>query len=353
MINFILNEVGTILQSKFRFIPILIGDFALEKRLNKSLNANEIILLIPEVYLNKNWRFINNTLLSRSFVESSSHKHSLCRNGITVSFFAIDDFVNMTGITTKKLPREFSTFTYFLPDLTQFVTFYKKLLPKLPDNADEINYRINLLIEAIKTQTIKNTKKILKGICDSEHLTHDYTHYIRIAHTCKKLSGELGADEFICVMSALLIDVNTIPTIKSCRYKVERLLKKEVITDTDINAIISAIDEVKSDKRCKTKEAKCLSDACNLDYIGAVGIALNFAECGKKQLPMYPLDTIPVNNTEDEFREPRDTLEQISFIKSKFKKMFYTETANNIAIDRMDFMQDFLYRFYDECDGLL
>lgn len=353
MINCILNEIGMALQTKFRFIPILIGDLALEKRANITLNAKEIKLLIPEVYLDKNWKYLKSLMISRSFEESDTSVHSFCRNEITVTFSLIDDFVNLTGIPTKKIPRETSLFTYFLPSLPQLIAYYTVLLNSETDNSADIKFRIDLLNSKLQAKTIENTKKIIRDVCDTVHLPHDYTHYIRVLDSCRKLSNEFDADEYICVMAALLFDVDTISSAKNSKYKIEKLLKNQSLADYDFEAITSVIEQVKSGRRCKSKESKCLSDAINLDCFGAVGLALTFAEYGKKKLPMYPLDALPVNNSDDEFRESRDALEHLTFLKQNFKKMFYSDAAKKIAEDRLQFMQNFLYRFYDECEGLL
>lgn len=353
MINYILNEVGTAIQSKFRFIPILIDDLAVEKRIGKFLNAKEIKLLIPEVYLDKNWKYLKSLMLSRSFELSNTADHAFYRNGITVSFALIDDFVNLTGISTKKLPRENTLFTYFLPNAEQLITYFTALEKSEPGNTVDIQYRIDLLKSELKAQTIVNTKKIIKNICDTVHLPHDYTHYIRVSISCRKLSQEFSANEYICVMAALLYDIDTISSAKSSKYKIEKLLKNEAVSEGEINYITSVIKEVKSKERCRSKDAKCLSDAVNLDYCGAVGLAEIFAEYGAKRLPMYPLDDIPINASEDEFHKCRDALENITLIKQRCKKTFYSDYAKNIAKDRLEFMQSFLYRFYDECEGYL
>ncbi len=353
MINHILNEVGMAIQHRFRFIPILTGDLALQKRLNINLNANEITLLIPEIYLDKHWQRINALMISRSFSENNSKNHSFYRNGITVSFSSIENFVSMTGISTKKLPREFSTFTYYLPDLSHFYTYYKILLNSSTDDVENIKQRIDLVTKALKEQAVNNTKHTIKNICENEHLPYDYTHYVRVSDMCRKLSGETGANEFVCVLSALIYDIDSLSTGNTRKYQIDKLLKNEFVAEEEIITIINTIDEVKSKKSCKAKEAKCLSDSINLDYFGAVGIAMSFAECGKKQLPMYPIDSLPVNTKEDMFRESRDTLEHIYLLTHNYRKMFYSETAKKIAKDRMDFMQVFLYRFYDECEEML
>lgn len=353
MINHIFNEVGMAIQHRFRFIPILAGDFALQKRLNITNNANEIRMLIPDIYLDKHWQRICNLMILRSFTENTSMIHSFSRNGITVSFASIEEFVNMTGISTKKLPREFSTFTYYLPDLSQFLTYYNLLLSASTNDAEKTKQNIEEISNALKLQTIKKIKTVIKNICETEHLPKDYTHYVRVSDMSRKLAGELGANEFVCVLSALLYDVNTLNTGNGCKYQIDKLLKNEFVSEDELRAIVNTIDEVRYKNRCKTMESKCLSDACNLDYFGAVGIAITFAEYGKKQLPMYPLDFLPVNTKEDVFSEGRDTLEHFYSLMQNYRKMFYSETAKKMVKDRIEFMQDFLYRFYDECEGIL
>lgn len=341
-------EVAMAIHEKFRIIPMLYGSLGLEQRLNINFDENEIDILVPERYLTKYWEKLYDLMIKIGFQPYDLYNHSFVRCEFIVNFSAMENVLELLGISKSKIPLEKSLTDYYLLDAENYLKVYKMM----DDHSEHIE-KINAIENKLKNDEIHKIKSFVQKLCETEHLTNDYTHYVRVSNMAAKLAGSVGANDYVCALSALLYDLDSIKSDNKKNYTIDKLLKKEFVTADELGMIKTAVAELKSKDKPKSKEGKCLSDAYNLDFLGAVGIAMGFIQNAKKDLPMYPLDTIPVSVVDDEYRESRDALEHFAMLNSRYKNMFYTNLAKSIANKRVEYMQSFLYQFYDECDCLL
>lgn len=64
------------LNKKFNIIPLLFGSLGLEQRLHTNLSADDIDILIPEVYLFEKWNAIVTVMNDNGYALYDMHEHA-------------------------------------------------------------------------------------------------------------------------------------------------------------------------------------------------------------------------------------------------------------------------------------
>jgi uncharacterized protein len=107
-----------------------------------------------------------------------------------------------------------------------------------------------------------------------------------------------------------------------------------------------------------TKEGKVLQDADRLEALGAIGIARCFATGSQLGQEIHNPNNPPIlDQTEEEFKkqytgERKNTTINHFYEKIlKVKDLMNTETGKKIAEKRHKYVQEFLDRFFKECEG--
>ncbi len=130
----------------------------------------------------------------------------------------------------------------------------------------------------------------------------------------------------------------------------KRILAEYDATETEIEAIQHCIraHRFSNDIEPETIEAKLLSDADNLDALGAVGIARNFCFSGVLGQTLHDPD-LPI--------EADDTTSGATGINHFHKKILrlpermYTDAGRRMAEERSTFVEEFIARFEREVPG--
>ena len=210
-------------------------------------------------------------------------------------------------------------------------------------------------------QVIENAKKYVKELFEKEYSGHDYFHTLRVYQLAKEIAIKEDANAEITELVALLHDVDDIklsPTThknkdNARKFLIENNIQKEVvdlICDNISEISYKGVDTIPG----KTIEARIVQDADRLDALGALGIARAFAYGGHHQRVMYDPDIKPcLNMTEEEYRKHVSTTINHFYEKLfNLKKLMNTKTAKEMAIDRENYMKEYLTRFIDEWNGL-
>lgn len=95
-------------------------------------------------------------------------------------------------------------------------------------------------------------------------------------------------------------------------------------------------------------EAKVLSDADNLDALGASGIARTFTYGGEHESVIADPE-LPAE--QDESEEGETSLNHLEKKILNLKSRMYTEAGKEIAEDRHEYVEEFVNRFKDEMNG--
>lgn len=187
---------------------------------------------------------------------------------------------------------------------------------------------------------------------------HDWKHVRRVENLAETLAEKEDADEKVVKASVLLHDIGR---------------KKEDEGEIDNHAEWGAekaeeileglgyekdfIEEVKhcvrshrysKDPEPESLEAKVLSDADNLDALGATGIARTFTYGGEHGRviadPELPADEDPESSGSNSFNHLQ---KKILNLKSRM----YTDSGLEVAEERHKYVEAFVERFKDEMDG--
>lgn len=188
---------------------------------------------------------------------------------------------------------------------------------------------------------------------------HDWWHIYRVWQMALKISEHEKADLYVVQLSALLHD------IADWKYhdgddtvgpkKAREILEKYKVADNVIDQVVEIIADLSFKgagvkTKMKTIEGMIVQDADRLDAIGAIGIARTFAYGGYKNNLMYDPEIKPVihNTKEEYFKSVGTTINHFYEKLLLLKDLMNTDAAKQIALQRHEFMEEFLKNFYND-----
>ena len=215
-----------------------------------------------------------------------------------------------------------------------------------------------------KQEVINNTKEFVKETLLDAEGGHDWFHVERVYKNALLIAKDENVDEFIVSLGALLHDIadakfyegdETIGPQKARKFLETQNIKEEIIIHIEnIIQFISFKTSLSKGNKFSSPELGVIQDADRLDAIGAIGIARCFNYGGFKNRALYNPDIPPnLNMTKEEYK--KSTTPTINHFYEKLlllKDKMNTKTGKQIAINRHNYMQDFLQQFNNECNGL-
>ncbi len=213
--------------------------------------------------------------------------------------------------------------------------------------------------ESILHQTVNYVKEALAG----ETTGHDWWHTYRVWRTAIKIAQQEEVDLFVVELGALLHDIADWKFYQGddevgpekARAWLEGL-GVDPLTITRVTEIVRTISFKGSGEKSQvsTREAMVVQDADRLDAIGAIGIARAFAYGGHRGREIYNPDINPARDqTAEEYK--KNTSPSINHFYEKLlllKDLMNTQSGKAMAVDRHQFMEQFLARFFQEWNGL-
>ena len=213
-------------------------------------------------------------------------------------------------------------------------------------------------VEEIVQKTVSFVKTSLAGAEGG----HDWYHIERVWKMARYIRKKEGrGDRLTIELAALLHDISD-PKFnggdgeKGSQLAYDLLMKLEV--DREVTEHIQAIVRYVSFKggfpqdRIHTIEFQIVQDADRLDAIGAIGIARAFNYGGFKNRPLYD-PSIPLQEYKDSesyYKSGAPTINHFYEKLLKLKDLMNTPTGKQLAEERHQYMEQFLKRFYGECD---
>jgi len=192
-------------------------------------------------------------------------------------------------------------------------------------------------------EIIHQTEDYVRGLSNSESTGHDWHHALRVRSLARQFAKKEGADCFIVELAALLHDIDDSKITNSSSshqaadflssMQVDPLLRTEIL-EIIVNLSFSSHLQGKS---VSTIEGKVVQDADRLEALGAIGIARTFAYGGRKNRLIY-----------DGSKDDQSTIAHFYQKLLKLPDLMNTETARQIADQRVKFMNDFLQEFFSE-----
>ena len=126
-----------LLSSKFGIIPLMYGSLGLEYLTGESMNADDIDILISEIFITDRWNEFKDFLISEGYVLVDEHEHTFVRDGVAYSYADIEDLEAFAGINTEDIEmHEADGVRFLLLSLEQYLAVYQK--------SSKDGYRVNV-----------------------------------------------------------------------------------------------------------------------------------------------------------------------------------------------------------------
>jgi len=214
------------------------------------------------------------------------------------------------------------------------------------------------MAEPVIHQTISFVKKAFAGAEGG----HDWYHTERVWKMARYIREKEGKGDLLTIeLAALLHDISD-PKFNGGDEEAGSRLASEFLEDQglDVERLINVTEIIKHisfkggqrQDSINTVEFRIVQDADRLDAMGAIGIARAFNYGGYKNLPIYD-PSIPLREYEDSgayYKSKAPTINHFYEKLLKLRDLMNTETGKSLAVERHDYMFQFLERFYRECD---
>lgn len=126
-----------LLNQKLSIIPLIYGSSGLEYITGESLDACDIDILIPEVFINDRWNELKKVLDDAGYVLTDEHEHTFKKEGIDYSYASLEELKPFAGISPFELEeKEKEDARFLVLSLEQYKKVYLK--------SQKDGYRINV-----------------------------------------------------------------------------------------------------------------------------------------------------------------------------------------------------------------
>ncbi len=126
------------INDKFNTVPLLYGSLGLEVLTNSSLNAHDIDILIPQVFVTGDkWKVFKLFLENYGYALIDEHEHTFRKGDIDYSYASIEGLKEFSGIDICDIEiRNISGTKFMLLSLEQYLKVYQK--------SSQDGYRMNV-----------------------------------------------------------------------------------------------------------------------------------------------------------------------------------------------------------------
>ena len=126
------------INAKFNIVPLLYGSLGLELLTDISLNADDIDILVPQVFVSgERWSEFRSFLENNGYKLTDEHEHTFRKNGIDYSYASLEGLKDFADIDIRDINiRNSSGTEYMLLSLEQYLKVYSK--------SSQDGYRMNV-----------------------------------------------------------------------------------------------------------------------------------------------------------------------------------------------------------------
>lgn len=208
--------------------------------------------------------------------------------------------------------------------------------------------------------SVQSVAYAVEQLLEKEGSGHDWQHIYRVYLTATKLAAEEGADLRVVSLAALLHDVDDRKVTNDLTTETSLVNARNIMTGAGVKPRVADLvcETIKltgfhksiGQSVERTLEAHILSDADQLDAIGAVGIARTFVYGASKGRPMFSPDDAPMENFTKELYAANEGSTVAHFFEKllKLRGMMFTEAGKREADKRHRRMVSFLHDFFEE-----
>lgn len=212
-----------------------------------------------------------------------------------------------------------------------------------------------------KELIIKKTIEYVKTKLGGEVTGHDFWHILRVYKTSLFIGEKENADLFVVGLTALLHDIADWK-FNDGNSDIGPELSREWLEFLGVNddIIVKVCNIIRTmsykggttNADQQTMEGKVVQDADRLDAIGAIGIARAFAYGGFKERELYNPNIEPqkYNNFEQYKKSVSTTVNHFYEKLLLLKDLMNTQSGKSMAVQRHEFMEDYLKQFFSEWD---
>ena len=130
-------ENARLLSDKFGVVPLLYGSLGLEYLTGDALDADDIDILVPRVFITNRLQEFKAVLEEHGYVLADEHEHTFVRDGVAYSYADIEDLEAFAGINTEDIEmHEADGVRFLLLSLEQYLAVYRK--------SSKDGYRVNV-----------------------------------------------------------------------------------------------------------------------------------------------------------------------------------------------------------------
>lgn len=91
-------ENAKLLSHEFGIVPLMYGSLGLECITGENLNADDIDILIPEVFLQSRWPEFQAVLAKWDYILIDKREHTFKKDGIIYSYASIEELQSFAGL---------------------------------------------------------------------------------------------------------------------------------------------------------------------------------------------------------------------------------------------------------------
>ncbi len=207
------------------------------------------------------------------------------------------------------------------------------------------------------TRTAAHVQTVLSG----DGTGHDWWHVYRVWKMARRIGHAEQADPLIVELAALLHDIADWK-LQDGDSSVGPARAKEWLDSLGLDtSIVDQVCQIIANISFKgaaveqpllSLEGKVVQDADRLDALGAIGIARAFAYGGAKGQAIYNPAVQPTEHrTAESYLKGGTSVNHFYEKLLLLKDRMNTATGRAMAEERHRFMEEYLWRFYDEWEG--
>ena len=130
-------ENARLLWDNLGIVPLLYGSLGLEYLTGDALDADDIDILVPHVFITDRWQEFKVVLEEHGYVLADDHEHTFVRGDVAYSYADIEDLESFAGIRMRDIEmREADGIGFLLLSLEQYLAVYKQ--------SSKDGYRVNV-----------------------------------------------------------------------------------------------------------------------------------------------------------------------------------------------------------------
>ena len=158
-------ENAKLLGERFEIIPIMYGSLGLEYITNENLNADDIDILIPEIFVTERWNEFKSFLISKGYILIDEHEHTFEKNGVLYSYASAEELKSFAGIGISDTEQKhFNGIKFRVLSLEQYLKVYRESVKdgyRITVREKKDNDKITFIEKKLNLRINKQTEQIL------------------------------------------------------------------------------------------------------------------------------------------------------------------------------------------------